>query len=496
MPLNFFTDNTLKNWMKINAISLQQDSINVATQADVAQLQQEINDISSQGDPAMNEAINVPSVGTFESPPIQINSDGNFIVKDGNTVLLQSPDNSQSIAMFIENDGKTQFENSTEYIFDNNVRVKGASLQVSSPGDSQEFSASVTVDNVAKFEGCAQYTFDGDIFLEKVFQSASLYLDDSGNLHVTSTQDMNFTSNGNDINIVGNLNCKQGVVQTFQSADEVTSFTIQDANGGAASFSGASNYNFDNNVNIVNGSDTSTLSTDNTGTLNINAANDINITASGNDVNIIGNATISAPFSLNCNTGAGQTFQSADALTYFTVHCANSSIASFENASLYRFDNQVSMNGPLSISNGGVDAFTMTVSGDSNLHIAGADNVNFDNVGNVNVANNLSCTILNVNSTLFINGAPLIIKSPDNQIEFNITVGDDNVAVFNGVGSISFDEPIYSNSKLVQPVESGNTASRPVVVTIGYMYFDTQLIPPIPIWWDGAQFVNSAGAPV
>ena len=42
--------------------------------------------------------------------------------------------------------------------------------------------------------------------------------------------------------------------------------------------------------------------------------------------------------------------------------------------------------------------------------------------------------------------------------------------------------------------KSGATGSRPVVTTVGYMFFDTTL--GLPIWWKGAVWVNGAGATV
>jgi hypothetical protein len=47
---------------------------------------------------------------------------------------------------------------------------------------------------------------------------------------------------------------------------------------------------------------------------------------------------------------------------------------------------------------------------------------------------------------------------------------------------------------------SGPTAFRPAAglgtpVGIGTSYFDTTIVPPRPIWWDGAQWVDATGAP-
>lgn len=42
--------------------------------------------------------------------------------------------------------------------------------------------------------------------------------------------------------------------------------------------------------------------------------------------------------------------------------------------------------------------------------------------------------------------------------------------------------------------EDGTTANRPVTVSVGFMYFDTTL--GLPIWWDGAAWVDATGTPV
>lgn len=44
------------------------------------------------------------------------------------------------------------------------------------------------------------------------------------------------------------------------------------------------------------------------------------------------------------------------------------------------------------------------------------------------------------------------------------------------------------------PLASGDTASRPAVATVGQMYFDTELEPAQPIWWNGEDWVDSAGS--
>lgn len=40
---------------------------------------------------------------------------------------------------------------------------------------------------------------------------------------------------------------------------------------------------------------------------------------------------------------------------------------------------------------------------------------------------------------------------------------------------------------------SGTTAQRPLVVQAGFTYYDTTITAPV--WWDGAAWVDSTGAP-
>lgn len=65
---------------------------------------------------------------------------------------------------------------------------------------------------------------------------------------------------------------------------------------------------------------------------------------------------------------------------------------------------------------------------------------------------------------------------------------DSGIAAFQSdASSYSFDKDVYSNSRLLQPVQSGDTASRPVApLPVGFMYFDTSLIPkPHAVWYTG-----------
>jgi hypothetical protein len=48
--------------------------------------------------------------------------------------------------------------------------------------------------------------------------------------------------------------------------------------------------------------------------------------------------------------------------------------------------------------------------------------------------------------------------------------------------------------KPIQSVNSGTSASRPVVTTVGYQYFDATLGKPI--WWKGSNWVDAAGVTV
>lgn len=45
-------------------------------------------------------------------------------------------------------------------------------------------------------------------------------------------------------------------------------------------------------------------------------------------------------------------------------------------------------------------------------------------------------------------------------------------------------------------VQNGNTAARPATPALGQMYFDTQLSPAKPIWYNGTNWVDATGATV
>lgn len=53
----------------------------------------------------------------------------------------------------------------------------------------------------------------------------------------------------------------------------------------------------------------------------------------------------------------------------------------------------------------------------------------------------------------------------------------------------------FLGTKVIAESSGGTTADRPASPVLGQMYFDTDLTPPTPVWWDGAQWVDSAGAP-
>lgn len=64
--------------------------------------------------------------------------------------------------------------------------------------------------------------------------------------------------------------------------------------------------------------------------------------------------------------------------------------------------------------------------------------------------------------------------------------------------------PLFNGSIFNVPVGllggTGPTSFRPASflgpISIGCMYFDTDLVPPKPIWWDGAQWVDATGVAV
>lgn len=63
----------------------------------------------------------------------------------------------------------------------------------------------------------------------------------------------------------------------------------------------------------------------------------------------------------------------------------------------------------------------------------------------------------------------------------------------NTTGAIDADDLRTIVTELATPL-NGTTAARPVVTLVGTEYFDTTL--GLPIWWDGADWVNATGAVV
>jgi hypothetical protein len=47
-----------------------------------------------------------------------------------------------------------------------------------------------------------------------------------------------------------------------------------------------------------------------------------------------------------------------------------------------------------------------------------------------------------------------------------------------------------------QPNFSGPRVLRPLNPYVGQQFFDTSLLPPIPIWWDGSQWIDANGTGV
>lgn len=94
----------------------------------------------------------------------------------------------------------------------------------------------------------------------------------------------------------------------------------------------------------------------------------------------------------------------------------------------------------------------------------------------------------NLNTSAFIDGAQLYSSSTGT---LTTTPTSSFVGVVaaahatDGVLHVSPDSRINS---------SGTTAARPTTVTVGYTYFDTTL--GIPVFWNGAAWVNASGAVV
>ena len=75
------------------------------------------------------------------------------------------------------------------------------------------------------------------------------------------------------------------------------------------------------------------------------------------------------------------------------------------------------------------------------------------------------------------------------------TSGTSDLNFYNSAsGGYSLDGgAVYNDSKRLQAVDAGATASRPAGMPVGYMYFDTDLTKPV--WYSGSGWVDATGSP-
>ncbi len=394
------------------------------------------------GDIPLEQAIGVPEAGTFSTPPITIvKNDFGSTLNIGEQLNLNNTyyDKTASMVVSALGDLLVTAHNGDILFGADNVNLTSANLVLGTEGivgtsslyllggimqtfGSADFASSFSIrctnDGVASFISANIYNFD----------------------HNVNINNGDLTVNGDSYKI----RCNEGSSQIFQSLDMDTSFSVQAANGGAATFQDATSYDFDNIVNIQNG-------------------NHIQLYDSSNN-------------------------------RFLQLFMDDDHFAQIQGADKYAFNNAVDIastvkSPDLLISDGAGNDYNLNLDGGTDLHLTGSGNFYINTIGNCVVSSNFSCdNSANINQTLFINGGQITVKPPNNGTQFNINVTNDRVSHFEGSDLISLEDPV----RMI--VENGSTGSRPVSPVVGQMFWDSTLL--IPIFWSGSAWLDSAANPV
>lgn len=131
------------------------------------------------------------------------------------------------------------------------------------------------------------------------------------------------------------------------------------------------------------------------------------------------------------------------------------------------------------------------------LHIAFDSSTSKSTFTNIDVADNTNTTNISMdlhNLEFFLQGGFRILGLNDQQS------GGQAAANFNGRVKIEdafLDNEATSLGQLKSfAAKSGNTASRPGSPLTGQMYFDTEISPAKPIWYNGTAWVDATGTTV
>lgn len=197
----------------------------------------------------------------------------------------------------------------------------------------------ITVDSstIAQFQNASSYNYDNSLTINAVPVLTSVPSNYLNNV-TDSTLGNGVICVGNDTN-AGDVT-PSTVIQTVEgSSTLIVNNTVANPSGNLILYPDSGI------VNIVDGSNTASWSISGTDVLigNTGAQTAMSLNNS-NDVTFSRNILMSAG-SLNCNLGRNVTFQSTDGLTYFTINCDNSGVATFATASSYNFSNVVNISG-------------------------------------------------------------------------------------------------------------------------------------------------------
>jgi hypothetical protein len=391
------------------------------------------------GDVALQQAIGVPPEGTFISPPMVITGDPTVQIlaplnmAPNQTVTVN--DNTTS-TQFSQNDGWTYLQNST-----------GANGLYTNQ------------------------SIDNDYF----------ELDNIGNYYQWSTaSSVNLTQNIDGSGFLQQTGCNAYVHDQDVVVNNGNGFVCND------------------HTNTLS----SRVSTNLSGTLELSANNEIALL---NPTNIFSN-----PLKLHGDS-------------VMSIQCDNSSgIGQISGCPSYSFDNDVALNNArLILNNADTSNFTQTLSGGVSNYsgcqyyfdglITAATGLNSDSNVQVLAGSTLSVSSVDNSAIVLqafdtglgqISAPSLQLKSSTVELicasditkTGNVSLQPSGIMDFANATEYNFDQPLFSQSDLVQTTINGSTSSRPVSPYLGQMYFDTAL--GYPIVHDGIQWINFLGVPV
>lgn len=296
-----------------------------------------------------------------------------------------------------------------------------------------------------------------------------------------------------------NMTLVKGGTLIVQSPDTASQGELSCDNGGSLNFQGLiSKVSQAVEHEMVKGAQTTYLNSSNSSICSVsNLDNNLTLSSESGQVDILGSAlTFNGSPVGGGNVALDECFSVPVSSTFTTQPISITSIDDTSCDLELLKGGSLSFQSPDTASSGLInisDTNVMSVSGMSQLKIQNSSlNVNTGSRNVVIAVEDLygTCSIVGAgtytfDSSIIVNGGDgFQIARAGNYCKIR---PDGGIAVFlTDASSYSFDKDVYSNSRLLQPVQSGDTASRPVGVPVGFMYFDTSLSPkPHAVWYTG-----------